>query len=50
MTKIKPKDIVLISRLIIKLFRYSRDGLNKEERMDLADELTEILVEILSTK
>lgn len=46
----KPKDIVLISRLIIKLFRYSRDGLNKEERMDLADDLTEILVEILSQK
>jgi len=50
MTKIKSKDIVLISRLIIKLFRYSRDGLDKEERGDLADDLTEILVEILSTK
>ena len=50
MIKIKPKDIMFISRLIIKLFRYSRDGLDKEERIDLADDLTEILVEILSTK
>ena len=50
MIKIKPKDIVLTSRLIIKLFKYSRDGLNKEERMDLADDLTEILVELLSSK
>ena len=50
MTKIKPKDIVLISRLIIKLFRYSRDGLDKEERGNLADDLTEILVELLNQK
>jgi phenylpyruvate tautomerase PptA (4-oxalocrotonate tautomerase family) len=50
MTKIKPKDAVLIARLIIKLFRYSRDGLDKEERRDLADDLTEILVELLNQK
>lgn len=50
MIKLKPKDIVIISRLIIKLFRYSRDGLEKEERKDLADDLTEVLVELLSQK
>lgn len=49
MTRIKPKDIVLISKLVIKLFRYSKDGLDQEERKDLADDLTEILVEVLST-
>jgi len=50
MTKVKPKDIMFISRLMIKLFRYSKDGLTKEERRDLADDLTEILVELLSQK
>lgn len=50
MTKIKPKDAVLIAKLMIKLFRYSKDGLTKEERRDLADDLTEVLVELLSQK
>jgi phenylpyruvate tautomerase PptA (4-oxalocrotonate tautomerase family) len=50
MTKVKPKDAVLIAKLMIKLFRYSKDGLTKEERRDLADDLTEVLVEILSIK
>ena len=50
MIKLKPKDAVLISRLMIKLFRYSKDGLTKEERRDLADDLTEVLVEILSVR
>ena len=48
--KLKPReiDIIKISRLIVKLFRYSRDGLEKEEREELADELTEIIVDLLS--
>ena len=49
MIKLKPKDIVVISRLVIKLFRYMRDGLDQEERKDLADDLTEVLVEVLSS-
>jgi len=50
MIKVKPKDAVLIAKLMIKLFRYSKDGLTKEERRDLADDLTEVLVELLSQK
>ncbi len=49
MIKLKPKDIVLVSRLIIKLFRYSRHGYDKEERRDLADDLTELLVDLLES-
>ena len=49
MIKLKPKDVVLISRLIIKLFRYSSHGFDKEERRDLADVLTEVLVDLLES-
>jgi len=49
MIKLKPKDILLVSRLIIKLFRYSHSGYDKEERKDLADDMTEVLVELLET-
>jgi hypothetical protein len=49
MIKLKPKDVVLVGRLIIKLFRYSSHGYDKEERKDLADDLTEVLVELLET-
>lgn len=50
--KVKPRDIdiIKISRLIVKLFRYSKDGLDKEEREELADELTDIVVDLLSHK
>ena len=44
----KPKDIVLISKLILKLFRYMKNGLDRAERRDLADDLTDLLVEILT--
>ena len=46
--KLKPKEVLTISKLIIKLFRYAKDGLDKEEREELADELTDIVVEVMS--
>ena len=48
--KLKPKEVLTISKLIVKLFRYAKDGLDKEEREELADELTDIVVELLSHK
>ena len=47
MTKIKPKDIVLISRLIIKLFRYMRHGLDRDERIELANDIADVVAELL---
>ena len=48
--KLKPRDVIIISKLIVKLFRYAKDGLDAVEREELADELTDIVVELLSHK
>lgn len=43
-TKIAPK----LMNLVIKLVRYSKDGLDKEEKKDLAGDLFEIALELLN--
>ena len=49
MIKNKPKEIVMISKLMIKLFRYMREGLDIDERKELADDLTDLLIEIIES-
>ena len=48
--KVKPKEVITISKLIIKLFRYAKDCLDASEREELANELTDIVVELMSHK
>jgi hypothetical protein len=44
---ITASDAVKISGLIIKLFRYMRHGLDRDERIELANDIADVVAELL---
>lgn len=47
MVKLSNKTILLISKVIIKLFTFMKGGLSKEEQLALADDLADIAGELI---
>lgn len=47
MVKLSDKTILLISKVIVKLFTFMKGGLSKQEKLELADDLADIAGELI---